>query len=105
MLKEICSFRDKSYRVVQEDGTGGPWVQYNDPEEGPEDARRDPSRHFRALEAELVAALGELRRERRLKRRLEAEVEALRERSGALKASVTGISDTMRDFFDKNEKK
>jgi len=90
-LREICRFRDGAYRIVQEDGQGGPWVEYLDPQEGPQRAANEPEEHFRALEAELAAALGQLRAERRVARRELLKNALLEEQNEALRESLEGM--------------
>lgn len=103
MLKEILRFRDGSYRIVQEDGSGGPWVEHLDPEEGPQRAAEEPEEHFRPLETELIVALGLLRAERRVAKLhklknelLETQNEELRESLEAMSEEVGKIRRKMR---------
>jgi len=91
VFKEICKFRDNSYRVAQEDGSGGPFVQFNHPEEGWVRANLAPRTHFLALEAELAVALGEVRRYRKLAKLREVEVLGQKARILALSESFEAI--------------
>ena len=95
MVKEICRFRDKTYRVVQEDGAGGPFIEHYDPKAGWRRASKSPSDHFLALESELAVALGEVRRFRRLQARLEAENEALTGRLKSTQEHLGRLSGTL----------
>jgi len=95
MPKEICRFRDKTYRVAQEDGAGGPFIEHYDPKKGWLRASREPQEHFLALEAELAVALGEVRRFRRLTARLEAENEALAGRLRSTQEHLGRLSGTL----------
>lgn len=94
-MKEICKFRDNAYRVAQEDGAGGPFVQFNDPGEGWIRAILAPKAHFAALEAELAVALGEVRRYRKLFKLLEVENLGQKARILALSESFSGLQERL----------
>lgn len=95
MVKEICKFRDNTYRVAQEDGAGGPFVQFNDPQEGWIRAILAPKAHFSPLEAELAVALGEVRRYRKLAKLREVEILAQKARILALSTSFEKIQERL----------
>lgn len=95
MLKEILRFREGDYRVVQEDGQGGPWIEYLDPAEGPQRAAEEPGEHFRRLETELIAALGQLRAERKVAKLHKLKNELLEGQNETLRESLEEMGEQM----------